>query len=132
MPDLEELASNADFADVMQFPNAMVAGVEPDDEKTTRVLKVLREAMDWRAANLDEAVKVTAKMTAVDEATMKQDATNGQYFTSAELDGLTDDGTIETWLTSMNDYFAANGKIEGEPVPASGYYIGDLFVQAGK
>lgn len=132
VPDLQELAENADFPDHMA-PSAFVAGVDPDKEKTARVLKVLREANDWRAENLEESVKVTAKFTGSDEAAMSNDATHGKYFTSAELDKLTEDGTIEGWLQGMNDANEAAGKFEGKEIVApSTYYHGADFVASGK
>lgn len=131
VPDLVELAKNTDYPDLIA-PSAFVAGVEPDAEKTTRVLKALREANDWRAANLDEAVRITSDFTAVDAEAMKNDASHAKYYSSAELDTMTEDGTIEGWLQSMNDANVAAGKIKGDPVAPAEFYHGDEFVAAGK
>lgn len=131
VPELVELAKNTDFPDLIA-PSAFVAGVDPDKEKTTRVLKALREANDWRADNMDEAVKITAKFTGVDADSMKNDAVHAKYYSSADLDKMTEDGTIEGWLQSMNDANVASGKIEGDPVPPSKFYHGEAFVAAGK
>lgn len=135
VPDLIELAENSDFSDVMQFPNVMVTGSnfpEENEETTLKVLRVLRAAMDFRADNLDQTIELTATMIEGDAEAVAGDAENGQYFTAAELDGLIDDGTVETWLESMNEYFEENGNIEGETVAPSEYYTFDLFTQAGE
>ena len=135
VPDLVELAQNSDFADVMQFPNVMVTGTnfpEENEETTLKVLRVLRAAMDFRAENLDQTIELTATMTEGDAEAVAGDAENGEYFTAAELDGLVEDGTVETWLESMNEYFEENDNIEGETVAPSEFYTFDLFVQAGE
>lgn len=135
VPDLVELAQNSDFADVMQFPNVMVTSAtypEENEETTLAVLKVLRAAMDVRAEDLDATVELTAKLTQQDAEAVAADAQNGQYYTAAELDALVGDGTVETWLTAMNEYFEENGKIEGETVAPADYYTFDLFTEAGK
>lgn len=135
VPDLVELAQNSDFADVMQFPNVMVTSStfpEENEETTLAVLRVLREAMDFRAENLDETIELTAAMIDSDAESVTGDASNGEYFTAAELDAKIEDGTIETWLTAMNEYFVDNGNIEGDPVAPSEYYTFDLFTKAGE
>src|SRR5699024_8251902 len=135
VPDLVDLAQNSDFADVMQFPTVMVTGAEypeKNEETTLAVLKVLRSAMDFRAENLDQTIELTATMTEGDAEAVAGDAENGEYFTAAELDGLVEDGTVETWLESMNEYFEENDNIEGETVAPSEFYTFDLFVQAGE
>ena len=50
---------------------------------------------------------------------------------SAELDELTEDGTVELWLTGMNEYFVNAGQLDAAVDPGT-YYTGDLFVKAGK
>ncbi|WP_460800674.1 aliphatic sulfonate ABC transporter substrate-binding protein [Microbacterium sp. GXF6406] len=134
VPDLEILASNEDFADEIAFTSAIVANpafTEEHPEATEAVIAVLREAMDYRVENLDEAVSLTAAMLKGDEAAFATDAANAKYLTSAELDSYTEDGTVETWLTSLNDYFVSAGKLQ-QAEPVSSYYLGDAFVAAGK
>jgi NitT/TauT family transport system substrate-binding protein len=135
VPELVELAQNSDFSDVMQFPNVMVTSStfpEENEETTLAVLRVLRAAMDFRAENLEETIELTAAMIDSDAEAVAGDASNGEYYTAAELDAKVADGTIETWLTAMNDYFVENGNIEGEAVAPSEYYTFDLFTKAGE
>lgn len=134
VPDLVELASNKDFEDTIAFPTAFVAGndlVENEPEKVERVLKVLREAIDFRAKNVDESIQLTADFSALDPEKVKADAGNVQILGLDEIDALTADGTVNEWLTGMNDYFVEAGKLE-EPVDPTEYYTGDLFLEAGK
>lgn len=134
VPDLEILAENEDFAEEVAFPSAFVANpafTAEHPEATEKVLGVLREAMDFRAENLDETVELTAKMLKGDAEAFASDAANAKYLTSAELDELTSDGTVATWLTSLNEYFVTAGKLD-EATDASTYYLGDAFVAAGE
>lgn len=134
VPDLEILAANEDFVDDVAFPSAFVTSetfTEAHPEATEAVLAVLRDAMDYRVAHLDETVELTAAMLKGDAEAFASDAANATYLTSTELDELTADGTVVTWLTSLNEYFTAAGKLTS-PTDASTYYLGEAFVSAGE
>lgn len=134
VPELTELAKNADFADSVSFPTAFVSGIDVAADKpetVTKVLAALRQAMDYRAENTDETIALTAAMLGIEEDAVAADAKNSEVLTSATLDGYTEDGTIDKWLTGMNDYFVGAGKLPA-PVEPSTYYLGDEFVTAGK
>jgi len=134
IPDLQELAKNTDFEDEISFPTAFVAGnklVADNPEKVRKVLAVLREAMEFRAAHTDEAIALTADKLRIPVEQVEADAANNKVLDVGELDRLTEDGTIGTWLKGMNDYFVEAGKLE-QPVDPEKYYTGDLFIGAGK
>ena len=134
VPDLEILAENDDFVEDVAFPSAFVTSQKFTDahpEAAKAVVAALRDAMDYRAENLDETVTMTAAMLKGDATAYASDAANAVYLTAAELDELTEDGTVVTWLTSLNEYFASAGKLS-EATDASTYYLGDLFVAAGE
>ncbi|MER6746357.1 aliphatic sulfonate ABC transporter substrate-binding protein [Streptomyces fungicidicus] len=134
IPDLQELAKNTDFEDEISFPTAFVAGnklVADNPEKVKKVLAVLREAMEFRAAHTDEAIALTADKLRIPVEQVEADAANNKVLDVGELDRLTEDGTIGTWLKGMNDYFVEAGKLE-QPVDPEKYYTGDLFIGAGK
>jgi NitT/TauT family transport system substrate-binding protein len=134
VPDLVELATNQDFEETVAFPTAFVAGndvVADEPEKVARVLKVLGEAIAFRAANPDQAVRLTADFSALDPAQVQADAQNVQVLSLDELDRLTRDGTIDRWLSGLGDYFAGAGKLPA-PVDPAQYYTGDLFLRASE
>lgn len=134
VPDLVTLAENSDFEDTVAFPTAFVAGndvVANEGEKVDRVLKVLREAIDFRSENVDEAVQLTAEFSSLDPAQVEADAGNVQILSLEEIDALTADGTVDTWLSGMVDYFVESGKLE-EAVSPDTFYTGDLFLKAGE
>lgn len=134
VPDLVELAENSDFEDVMAFPTAFVAGndvVADEQEKVERVLAALRDAIEFRAENTDEAIQLTADFLALEVAQVEGDAANVQILSLDELDQLTEDGTIDTWLSGMVDFFVGSGRLT-EAVEPSTFYTGDLFLGAGE
>ncbi|MBM6404478.1 aliphatic sulfonate ABC transporter substrate-binding protein [Phycicoccus sp. CSK15P-2] len=130
-PDLVELAKNSDFTDV-QFPTAFVAGNDVvDQEKTTKTIAVLREAMAFRAENPEEAVEVTAKMLGRPVEDVQADADNNTVLTVEELDQDTQDGTVDSWLDGMQTFFVDNGKLDAPADPKT-WYTGDLFTGAAQ
>ena len=134
VPDLVELAQNSDFSDDFSFPTAFVAGndvVSDDADQTEEVVAVLREAMDYRAANPDETVQATADMLGQPVEKVAADASHSEALTAADLDGLTEDGTVDGWYSALEDFFVGTGQLE-ETVDPSSFYLGDDFVAAGK
>jgi NitT/TauT family transport system substrate-binding protein len=134
VPDLSELAKNSDFESQMTFPTAFVAGnkvVSDDEEKTEKTIAVLREAMEYRTAHMDESIELTAEMLGVPVEQVEADAGNVKVLSVEEVDQMTKDGTINEWLTAMTDYFVEAGQLESSVDPNT-YYTGDLFTGAAK
>ncbi|MFE7406707.1 aliphatic sulfonate ABC transporter substrate-binding protein [Isoptericola sp. NPDC057559] len=134
VPNLVELAKNSDFKDTVAFPTAFVAGndvVAKEQDKVDRVLGALRDAIAYRADHLDETIQLTADFNDLPVEDVKADAANVQVLSLDELDGYTQDGTFDTWLSGMEDYFVQAGQLP-EAVEPSEFYTGDLFVGAGK
>ncbi|GAB3979948.1 aliphatic sulfonate ABC transporter substrate-binding protein [Actinoallomurus acanthiterrae] len=134
VPNLVELAKNQDFAGTVAFPTAFVAGnkvVAKDRPKAQKVIAVLREAIQYRSQHLDKAISATAEMLNQPVAQVRADAANVTVLTLPQLDGYTRDGTINKWLSGMNDYFVGAGKLTG-PVDPKNYYTSDLFSGAAK
>ncbi|SDS09119.1 NitT/TauT family transport system substrate-binding protein [Paraoerskovia marina] len=134
VPDLVEIASNKDFEDSVSFPTAFVAGndlVANDPEKVERVLAVLREAIDYRAEDMESAIELTAAFNDLAVEDVAGDAANVQVLGLDEIDTMTEDGTVDGWLTGMGDYFVGAGKLDAQVEPSE-YYLGDMFLEAGK
>ncbi|MEU4238694.1 aliphatic sulfonate ABC transporter substrate-binding protein [Actinoplanes sp. NPDC026619] len=127
-PGLVELAKDSDFTD-NSFPTAFVGGNNVSADKITKVVQVLREAMDYRAANPDKTVELVAALLKQPVDAVKADAANSQMLDSKTLDGYTADGTINKWLTGLGDYFVGAKKITSNPDPNT-YYLGDTFTGA--
>ncbi|MFC8096778.1 aliphatic sulfonate ABC transporter substrate-binding protein [Streptomyces sp. NPDC057301] len=126
-PDLVELATTRDMPENV-FPTAFVSGTDTKSDLTKKVVKVLQEANDWRAAHPQEAVQVTAAMLKIDVAKVEADASNVETLTTDELVARTEDGSVKEWLTGLNEFFTKNGKLPKAPDPDT-YYSGDLYTQ---
>ncbi|MGH8965797.1 MAG: aliphatic sulfonate ABC transporter substrate-binding protein, partial [Actinomycetes bacterium] len=134
VPGLVELAKNSDFEDTVAFPTAFVAGndvVADEQEKVDRVLAVLRDALAYRADHLDETIELTAEFNYLAVEDVQADAANVQVLSLEEIDGYTQDGTFDTWLSGMEDYFVQAGQLP-EAVDPAEFYTGDLFLGAGE
>jgi NitT/TauT family transport system substrate-binding protein len=131
-PGLVELAKDSDFSDKFSFPTAFIAAdgvVTGKKDMLTKVIQVLREAMDYRAANSDAVIALVAKMINQPVDTVKADAANSQMLSSADADKYTTDGTFDKWLTGIGDFFVGAGKLTSDPDPKT-YYLGDTFTGA--
>ncbi|MFC8453436.1 aliphatic sulfonate ABC transporter substrate-binding protein [Kitasatospora sp. NPDC057223] len=127
-PDLVEVASTKDFPG-RAFPTAFVSGTKTDAGLSRKVLKVLQEANDWRAAHPEEAITEAAALLKLDPAKVKADAAHVQTMSTAELAARTADGTVGTWLKGLGDFFVSTGQLKTSPDPAE-YYAGDLYTKA--
>ncbi|MEV5891839.1 aliphatic sulfonate ABC transporter substrate-binding protein [Nonomuraea fuscirosea] len=128
VPDMVELASTKEWPD-SSFPTAFVGGTKVDDALTSKVIKVLQEANDWRAAHPEEAITESAALLKLDPAKVKADAANVRTMTTEDLVGKTKDGTVAKWLNSLGDFFVSTGQLKTRPDPAT-YYTGDLYTKA--
>jgi len=131
-PDLVELAKDTDFSSSFSFPTAFIAAdsaVTGKADMVTKVVQVLREAMDYRAANSDAVIALVAKMINQPVETVKADAANSQMLDSKQADTYTTDGTFNKWLTGLGEYFVGAGKLKSNPDPKT-YYLGDTFTGA--
>ncbi|MFB4291841.1 hypothetical protein ACBI99_29615 [Nonomuraea sp. ATR24] len=98
-------------------------------ELTEKVLKVLQEANDWRAAHPDEAIAEAAALLKLDKAKVAADAANVQTMSTADLVAKTQDGSVGKWLNSLSEFFVSTGQLPSAPDPAT-YYTGDLYTKA--
>ncbi|WP_411828491.1 aliphatic sulfonate ABC transporter substrate-binding protein [Neorhizobium petrolearium] len=132
VPDMKELASNQDFYPQTSFINTFVARNEivqenPDLVKT--FLRVMKKAMDYRAANLERSIQITtAFLNAPADATEKV-ARSRKMLTAKELDDFTKDGTVNKWLSDFNKMFQEFGTVK-DPLPPEQFYTADLFTGA--
>ncbi|WP_433223445.1 aliphatic sulfonate ABC transporter substrate-binding protein [Dactylosporangium sp. CS-047395] len=132
VPNLVELANDDTFKDKVQFPNAYVAGnkaVSDRPDVVKKVVQVLREATDYRAAHRDEVIAAVAELTKQPVDAVKADADLNKAMTTQELDAQTADGTVGKWLEAMGEFFLSAGKLKEKADPKS-YYLGDQWTAA--
>ncbi|MET7743720.1 aliphatic sulfonate ABC transporter substrate-binding protein [Streptomyces sp. NPDC005385] len=127
VPDLVEVASAEDIGG--SFPTAFVTGAKANGATDAKVVRVLQEANDWRAAHPDETVALTAKLLKVPQDKVKADAGHVKALTTAELAARTKDGTVGTWLDDMTDFFVSTGQLKKAPA-ADSFYAGAAYTKA--
>ena len=131
VPNLNELFTNKDALPKNSFPSSFV--MRPDlDSPAGRplhdaVLRVIKEASDWRAKNVSQAVDLTAALMNAPRANLEAESKFAEYFSSAELSRLTEDGTVHSWLNGMTEMFKSFGRVP-EMVDAQKYYLGARYV----
>lgn len=128
VPDLVEIASTKAWPE-SSFPTAFVSGTKVDSGLQNKVIKVLQEANDWRAAHPEESITEAATLLKLDPAKVKGDAANVRTMTTEDLVNKTKDGTVAKWLNSLGDFFVSTGQLKSRPDPAT-YYTGDLYTKA--
>ena len=85
--------------------------------------------MDYRVANFDRSVELSANFLGVPRDTVMTLAKTVKLLTSQELVQLTQDGTVDGWFANFNEMFKSFGKLQN-PLPPSQYYEGKMFIAA--
>lgn len=132
VPEMKELASNQDFYPQTSFINTFVARneiVEQNPDLVKKFLRVMKKAMDYRAANLDRSIEITTAFINAPAETTEKVARSRKILTSKELDDFTKDGTVNKWLLDFNKMFAEFGTVK-DPLPPEQFFTSDLFVNA--
>ncbi len=132
VPDLQELASDQEFYPEISFPNTFVSRneiVSGNPDLARRFVRVLKRAMDWRVANFDRSVELSAAMLEQPVDSVRSIALTTKLLTSQDLVKLTNDGTVEAWFSKFNDMFKAFGTLPNALPPAQ-YYEKEMFVSA--
>lgn len=129
VPDLVEVAKSADFFPANSFPSAFVARnevAEQDPDLVKRMVAVLKDANDYRFADIPRSVEITAKFLGVPADPLITESENGKFLTSAELVAATKDGSVAGWLNGLNEQFVGFGKLQN-PLDPKDYYLGDIY-----
>ena len=132
VPGLHELSADEDFYPKISFPNTFVARDETlksNPELVRRFVRVLKRAMDYRVANVERSVELSATMLGAPVDSVRALAQTVKLLGSAELEKLTQDGTVNGWFQNFNDMFKAFGTLK-EALPPSQWYDSKMFVTA--
>ena len=132
LPGLVELSSDEEFYPAYSFPNVFVARndtVQNNAQLVTRFIRVMKKAMDYRVADIDRAVQISAKFLGVAPEALTSSAKTNKVLSSQDLVRLTEDGTVEKWFAGLNGMFKEFGTLP-TPLPPSQYYESKMFVSA--
>lgn len=130
VPNLVELFSNLDALPKNSFPSCFVMRNDLDSAANAplvdAVIRVIKEANDWRKANLAQTVDAAAALIGAPRASLETESGFAQYYTSAELSKLSTDGTVGSWLSGMNEMFRTFNRVPEQVEPAR-YYLGARY-----
>ena len=130
IPNLVELHSNKDFMPKNSFPSAFVMRPELDTPANAPLLdamtRVIKEANDYRLKNLAQAIDWTAALLNAPRANLETEAGFAIYFSSDELAKFSQDGTVNSWLSGMNEMFKSFGRVP-DMVDPQKYYLGARY-----
>jgi NitT/TauT family transport system substrate-binding protein len=134
VPALNEIFSNKDAMPKNSFPSSFV--MRPDLEAPASaplvdaMIRLLKEGNDWRQKNLQQTIDLTAALIGAPRANLETEASYAQYFSSQELTKFSGDGTVNSWLSGMNDLFKNFGRVP-DMVDPQKYYLGARYAAAG-
>ena len=97
-----------------------------------RVIDVVMQGHAEMWAAMTERDAIYANPNATDNDYMRAadlESKFAEYYSSAELAKLTEDGTVNSWLNGMNEMFKSFGRVP-EMVDAQKYYMGARYVAA--
>jgi len=130
VPNLVELFSNRDALPKNSFPSSFVMRNELDTPASApmvdAMIRVIKDANDWRRANLAQAVDATAALIGAPRAALETESSFAQYYTSAELAKFSGDGTVASWLSGMNEMFRTFNRVPEQVDPVR-YYLGARY-----
>lgn len=132
VPDLNRIIAIEDMDNT--FFMGYVASndiVNDNPDAVVAVIRVLRKALDYRSANIEETIEITARFVDDEPARLAKEVDYVKMLTSDEIDGYIEDGSLVKWLEAMNGYFVKAGKMPEEKDPAT-YLTGDLILEAGR
>jgi NitT/TauT family transport system substrate-binding protein len=131
VPKLQELFSNNDLYPTYCFPTSFVSRpdiAESNPALVEAMIRVIKEANDFRVKNLKQALELTAALLNAPLPALESEAAVTKHFTSDELVKLTRDGTVNGWLTGMNELFKSLGRVT-ETVSPDKYFLASKYAE---
>lgn len=130
VPNLVELFGNKDALPQHSFPSSFVMRPSLDNAAGAPLVdamtRVLKEANDFRHKNVAQSLEWTAELLKAPKANLEAEVAFVQFYSSAELSQLTSDGTVDAWLTGMNEMFRSFGRV-ADVVDPKTYYLGARY-----
>ncbi|GAB3556433.1 aliphatic sulfonate ABC transporter substrate-binding protein [Spelaeicoccus albus] len=130
-PGTVEIAKSADFPD-LNFLSTYMTGTDMADENPELLKRfdaLAKEANTWKRKNSDKMVSVLKKKLDAPETALREEHKYINVLPTDEIVQKTKDGTIDTWLKTLNKQFKAMGKVQDIADPKD-YYLGDEYVKA--
>lgn len=130
VPDLVELAKSQDFNDLAFLACQVAAPTITERPEILRKFQaVAKEAFDWVVAHDTEVNALVADFIDAPAETLEVESQYVEVFSSDEIVTMSTDGTIDAWLTGLNEVFVEQGKIE-TVAEVSSYWLAQEYAQA--
>jgi NitT/TauT family transport system substrate-binding protein len=125
---LNELSSNEEFFPEVAFPSSFIVSntVAGNTKLIAKVVAVIKDATDYRRANREKAVEITAKFLGVPKEPLDAESKLARLPSSDELEKLTTEGKVAAWFDTLADLYVQFGKIKNQ-IPASEFYLGSIY-----
>ncbi len=129
-PDLVEVVKSTDFPE-LAFPASLVAptDITSRPEVLKKFQRVAKEASDWAAANRAELLDVLVKFLKAPKEGLATEQEFIEVLSSQDLIAKGKDGTIDKWLSTLNQLFIDTAKLT-ELADPKDYYLGTEYEQA--
>lgn len=130
VPDMVELAESNDFPN-LAFPACQVANTDITDrpEILSKYQAVCKEAFTWAAENKEAIPALIAAFLDAPEDAIASEQQYVEVLTADDVIAASEDGTVEGWMTMLNEIFVEAEKVD-EVADVSSYWLGDEYAQA--
>lgn len=130
VPDLVEVAKSTDY-DNLAFLAAQVAGTDIAErpEVLRKFQAVCKDAFTWAADNRDEVNTLLSDFIKAPADAIDSEQEFVEVFSAEQVIEMSNDGTIEGWLTGLNEEFVKAEKAEAV-TPVADYWLAKEYEEA--
>lgn len=127
--EVQIITSITNYLDEAVFPSSWIATpdyIKNNTDIVNRFSKAIFKAMDYRDANMDEAVEIVAKLNGTPIDSVSAEKETAIWFTSDDVKKAFKDGSAAKWYEAQQKIFI-NSEIIKEPVDVNNYVRFDLI-----
>lgn len=127
--EVQIITSITNYLDEAVFPSSWIATpdyIKNNPDIVNRFSRAILKAMDYRDANMDEAVEIVAKLNGTPIDSVSAEKETAIWFTSDDIKNAYKDGSAEKWYEAQQKIFI-NSEVVKEPVNVSDYVRFDLI-----
>lgn len=127
--EVQIITSITNYLDEAVFPSSWIAApdyIKNNTDIVNRFSKAIFKAMDYRDANMDEAVEIVAKLNGTPIDSVSAEKETAIWFTSDDVKKAFKDGSAAKWYEAQQKIFI-NSEIIKEPVDVNNYVRFDLI-----
>ncbi|GIP35527.1 ABC transporter substrate-binding protein [Paenibacillus sp. J2TS4] len=130
--NMVKLGDNSDFFPEYVFPASWVVNpkfLEKNPELVEKFMQAIAKTTDYKIANKDEVIKMTADFTQVPEESLRLQLDSLDWLDNQKVADAFQDGTAKKWYENLEKLFVQNGNMP-EVVPADKFLMTEPFIKA--